>query len=166
MPKKIKKSFFWIQKALQVLGQRTTLPNEVGEIIQPVIDTFGWERLAGRTDFAVAAVAAPGIIVNGPITPDGVLRLYLNASVKHTDTGVTHFIWIDLDMRGASAELVGVTNPNVAVPVSVDQSTDRWLAVAPTHRLRARADVATVAGALTMSMNFIDLPIGEYIPTV
>ena len=159
---KIKRSFIWLRQALDIID-KTTLPGDILGEVRPTIDTFGWERLAGRTEFAAVAVAAPGIIVNGPVTPDGVLRLYLNASVKHTDTGVTHFIWIDLDMRGASAELVGVTNPNVAVPSNVDQSADRWLLVAPTHRLRARADVATVAGALTMSMNFVDLPIGEYV---
>ncbi len=161
----INRALMWLRKSLEIT-EETDSPQTLSEILRPTIDVFGWERLAARTQFAAASVAAPGIIVNGPVTPDGVLRLVLNASVRHTDTGVDHFIWIDLDMRGASAELVGITSPSVAVPPLVDQSTDRWFTIAPTHRFRGRAELATIAGALTLSMTFIDLPIGEYVPSL
>lgn len=160
---KIKRNFVWLRRVLGIID-KTTLPGEILGDVRPTMDLFGWDRLAEASSFSASAVAAPGFLVNGPITPEGVVRLVLNASVRHTDTGVSMFMFIDKDMRGTSAELVGVTTPYVQLPPNVDASADRWLTLAPRHRLRGRAEAALVAGALTLSFEFIDLPIGEYIP--
>ncbi len=158
---KIKRSFIWLRQVLGIID-KTTLPGDVLGEVRVGMDLFGWDKLAGPLEFDNSGIAAPGIIVNGPITPDDVLRVYFHASVTHTDTGVNHFIWID--RLTPSGDNIGVTNPNVAVPSTVDQASVHWIWVQPGARLRGRADVALVAGALVLDLQFIDLPFGEYIP--
>lgn len=161
---KIKRNFVWLRQVLGIID-KTTLPGEILGDVRPTMDLFGWDRLGEASSFSASAVAAPGFLVNGPITPEGIVRLVLNASVRHTDAGVDHLLWIDKDMRGPSAQLVGVTTPYLALPTGVDASADHWIMLAPRHRLRGRAAAALVAGALTLAFEFIDLPQGEYIPT-
>lgn len=162
---KIKRSFVWLRKTLGIID-KTTLPGEVLGDVRPVIDLFGWDRLGEASVVSANSVVAPGATVNGDVTPDGVLRLVLHANVQHTDTNVDHFLWIDKLAQAAGGFIVGVTSPNVAVPVLVDQSTSGWFVLAPGDRIRGNADVALVAGALTLNTNFIDLPLGEYIPSI
>jgi len=165
---KVKRAFTWIRNSLSIID-RTTLPGEILGEIRPTMDLFGWERLADRSTslFNESNAAAPAANVNGPVTPEGVLRLVLHASVKHSDVGVSHLLWIDKDLRGVTPELVGVMQlVPFAIPEGIDVSLERWITIESGRRIRGRADVALIAGSLTLSMNFIDLPIGEYVPSL
>ncbi len=151
----------WLRKVLQVT-EETESPSRLSEIVSPAMDVFGWDRLAEVRTQDNTGAAAPATTVAAPVTPDGVLRVVFHASVRHTDTGVDHFLWIDrLEPTGGG--LTGVTTPNVAVPVGVDQGATSWIFLEPGSRLRGRSDIALVAGALAIDIVFIDLPIGEYI---
>jgi len=158
---KIKRSFIWLRQVLGIID-KTTLPGDVLGEVRVGMDVFGWERVGGVTLHDNSGAAAPATIVNGPITPDDVLRVYFHASVRHTDPGVTHFLWID-KLMPTGGGLIGVTTSNVAAPATVDQSADRWIYVESGARLRGRSGDALVAGALALDLNFVDLDIGEYI---
>ena len=99
----INRALMWLRKTLQIT-EETDSPQILSELLRPTIDVFGWERLAERTTFFQATAAAPAVNVNGPVTPDDVLRLVLHANVSHTDTGVAHLLWIDYDLRSAAVE--------------------------------------------------------------
>ncbi len=159
----INRAFSWIKKVLEVT-EPTDVPDRVAPLVQPGMDVFGWERLAGPTTHVNAGAAAPASIVTGPLTPQGILRVVFHASVRHTDTGVVHFLWID-KLMPTGGGLIGITSSNVEVPVGVDQGLDRWIFLEPGCRIRGRAGIALVAGAIALDMNFIDLPFGEYIQT-
>jgi len=156
----INRGLMWLRKVLQVT-EETESPSVLSEIVQPSMDVFGWDRLE-NPEFDTSGVAAPTIVVNGPITPEGVIRLVLHASVVHTDSTLSHFLWID-KQREVTTELVGVSNPINEVPADVDIGLDRWVWVEPGSRLRGRAAVALGNGALVLDITFVDLPIGEYI---
>jgi len=158
----INRGFMWIRKVLEITEQ-TESPQVLGEVAQPTIDVFGWERLAEVRSFDSSGAAAPATTVSGPATPDGVLRVVLHASVVHTDTGVDHFLWID-KVQPTGGGITGVTSPNIAVPINVDVGMTRVIHLQPGTILRGRADIALVAGALSLDLEFIDLPIGEYFP--
>jgi len=151
----------WLRKALQIT-EETESPQVLSEISQPTIDTFGWERLFGPTVHDTSGVGAPNTTVNGPLTPDDVLRVVLLASVAHTEAGVSRFMFIDKLMQDAVAT-VGVTSPKIQLPPLVVEGIDRWVFLEPGTRLRGQTDVALIAGALVLDINFVDLPIGEYI---
>lgn len=158
---KIKRNFVWLRKVLGIID-KTTLPGEVLGDVRPTMDLFGWDRLADVPEFASPFTAAPGTITTGPVTPEGFLRCYKHVAVRHTDTGVSHFLWIEKGLPGAV--FVGLTAPNIEVPPLVPQAAPKWILVEPGAFLRGRTDIALVAGAIAMDMSFFDLPIGEYIP--
>ena len=160
---KIKRNFVWLRRVLGIID-KTTLPGEIVGEVRPTMDIFGWDRLFGPTEHDTSGVAAPATTVSGPVTPDDVLRVVLHASVVHTDTGVTHFLWID-KLMPIGGFIVGMPVPLAAVPVDVDVGTQSWIFLEPGSTLRGRADTALVAGALVLDINFIDLPAGEYIRT-
>jgi len=161
---KVKRAFTWLRTSLRIID-RTTLPGEILGEIRPILDTFGWDRLHEASSFASPFTAAPGNIVTGPVTPDDVIRVYLTAAVRHTDTGVSKFLWIEKSLPG-NLTFVGVTPPTLAIPPQVPQALGRVIVLEPAARLRGRTDVNLVAGAIALDLNFIDLPFGEYIPAV
>ncbi len=157
----INRGFTWLRKVLEIT-EETDAPSVLSEIVRPSMDLFGWERLGGVTEFDSSGAAAPAQFVNGPTTPDDVLRLYVHASVVHTDTGVTKFLWIEKQLP-ITTSVIGCTVPQ-NVPINVDVGSPDWIWVEAGARLRGRSDINLVAGALVLDLNFIDLPIGEYIP--
>lgn len=161
---KVKRAFIWIRSALRIID-RTTLPGEILGEIRPILDTFGWDRLREATELGTTFTAAPGVSTTGAVTPDDVLRVYVAGAVRHTDVGVNHFLWIEKVLRDTS-QVIELTPPTLAVPVDVPQCLTRWIVVEPGARLRGVTDLALVAGAIALNLNFIDLPFGEYIPPV
>lgn len=158
---KIKRSFIWLRDSLEIID-RTTLPGTILGEVRPVLDTFGWDRLV-EPEFVSQFAAAPANGVAGPVTPQGVVRVILTASVRHTDTGVDHFLWIE-KLQTDITLITHITPPTIAVPVDVPQSLTRWIWCEPGTRLRGRSDINLVAGAIAFSFTFLDLPFGEYIP--
>lgn len=158
---KIKRSFIWLRNSLELID-RTTLPGEILGEVRPTLDTFGWDRLK-QNEFSTQFASAPANGVAGPVTPEGVVRLILTASVRHTDTGVVHFMWIE-KLESVITEITHVTDPTVEKPVNVPESLKRWIWVPPGARLRARVLTNLVAGSVAFNFTFIDLPFGEYIP--
>ncbi len=158
----INRGFMWLRKVLEIT-EETESPQVLGEVAQPIIDVFGWDRLGEQRDWDSSGAAAPASTVLGPVTPDGVLRLVTHASLVHTDTGVDHILWID-KVREPAAQTVGIFTFPLAVPINVDVALDRFIQMEQGSLLRGRADIALVAGALVLDIEFIDLPIGEYVP--
>lgn len=156
----INRALMWLRKTLEIT-ELTDSPQVLSEVLRPTIDVFGWDRLS-ETVFDSPFVAAPGLTVNSDVTPDDVLRVYLHAAVRHTDAGVTHTLWIQ-KLANVGGISVGVTSPFLAVPVGVPIAAQQWILVEPGARLQGRAPIALVAGAIAMDLNFVDLPIGEYI---
>ncbi len=159
----INRALMWLRKTLEIT-EETEAPQVLGELLRPTIDVFGWDRLTVQ-EYISTSAAAPAASVNTATTPVDVMRLYLNASVRHTDTGVAHQMWIEKIAVG-SLLFMGIVNSQPAeIPVGVRFGIDRWIWCEPGTRMRAQSSIALVAGALAFEVNFIDLPFGEYIQT-
>ena len=165
MAKVFKKPLFWVQKALDVLGERTSLPNKVDDLVRPNLDSLGWTRLE-ENQLVVQSSAGAATIVS-VVCPEDTLRLILGASVHHTDvTGPpTYWLWLEKRFSGpASTNAVGLTMPSAPVPAQVKQSLTRPAFLTPGDALVAKSDVAIAAGNLVMIYEFFDLELGEYVP--
>ncbi len=160
---KIKRQFIWLRKTLELID-KTTLPGEILGEVRPTLDTFGWDRLSALPTFANTFDPAPAIEIDSAIVPEGVARLFLCAAVRHTEPAVNHFMWIER-VQPAALEC-SITNPTVALPPTVAIGVERPFLLSPGEFLRAKTDVALIAGALALDVVFIDLPFGEYIPPV
>ena len=160
----IRRPLFWLQKALDVFGQKTSLPSEVNEEIVPSLDSFGWERLgeAEQVSRSGAAPAQHTSFING-----NNVTLVLHASVHHTDTGVTHNPMISVRKSDVTSGFgVGVGVDRAANVVDERASLIRPVVLMPGDILFGRLSTATVAGAVQLTMWNIDLgaAAGEYVP--
>lgn len=158
---KIKRSFVWLRKTLGIID-KTTLPGDVLGEVRPIMDVFGWERLGEPSEFISPFTAAPGNTVTSTLVPDTVVRLILFAAVRHTDPGVPHFLWIDKVMPGGATNVSLTSNPTDQL-TSLPQGLTRRIILEPGSALRGRSLDALVGGALALDINFIDIPIGEYV---
>ncbi len=160
----INRALMWLRRSLEVT-EVTDSPQVLSELLRPTIDVFGWERLGENVEFSTQFANAPATTVAGPVTPDGVLRLITLASVRHTDTGVTHQLFIE-KLMPVITNIVHVQTAQLELAVNIPLALDRWITVEAGARLRAVSPLALVAGAIAFNFNFIDLPIGEYVPSL
>jgi len=159
----INRSLMWLRKVLQIT-EETDSPRVLSEIAQPIIDVFGWERLA-QTTSQVNTSGANVNTVSSPAVPEDVLRLVLEASVETTESTLAFHMWID-HLNSADNVFVGVMRP-VAVPISaiiIRNAMTRTIIQRPGDQLTGRCTPATGVGdTLAIRQTFVDLPIGEYI---
>ncbi len=153
----INRALMWLRKTLEIT-EETDAPQVLSEILRPTIDVFGWERLATPT---FDTEFSPTTIVAGPITPPGVLRIVTTVSVRHTDVGVTHILWMDKLIE--TGEIIGLVQNPPALLNDVSMGLDRWIPVEAGARLRGRTFLALAVGNIALDFQFVDLPIGEYI---
>ncbi len=159
----INRALMWLRKSLEIT-EATDSPRVLSEVLDPIVDVFGWERL----NEATALVTTSGANVNtitSPAVPDDVLRLILEASVETTESTLAFHMWMDhLDFR--TNVNVGVMRP-VAVPISaiiIRNAMKGPLFLRSGDRLAGRCTPATGVGdSLTIRQRFVDLPIGEYV---
>jgi len=156
----INRAFSWIKKVLEVT-EVTTVPDTVLPEVTPTLDMFGWERYTElqRHD----AGQANANLSNLPVVPQGILRLYVALSGETNDTVNAFTHWMEVNA-------VAVTTP-VTLPVSTVLIRAGHLAnpilVREGLSVSARCSPTTAGGIVLRATGlFIDLPIGEYIPSL
>lgn len=159
---KIKRSFVWLRRTLEIIA-KTTLPGEILGEVRPILDTFGWDRLQ-EEQFSQATAAAPARAVASDTPPVGTLRFVLGASLEHTDTGVTATGWL-LKRRNPGATDVGLPTDRSAIVVGEFLSMQGTTFLVNNDFIIAEVFAVPVAGQLSLRLRFIDLPFGEYIPS-
>ncbi len=159
----INRALMWLRKTLEIT-EATDSPRVLSEILDPVVDVFGWERL-NEAEGNIITSGANVNTISAQAVPADVLRLVLEASVETTESTLAFQMWIDhLDF--VTNINVGVMRP-IAVPISaiiIRNGMSRTLIMRPGDRLAGRCTPATGVGdTLTLRQRFVDLPIGEYI---
>ncbi len=158
----INRSLMWLRKVLQIT-EETDSPRVLSEILTPAIDVFGWERYFEAQFATFAGAAATSSVVSLP-TPADVLRVITGASVESTDPA-SLTMWIAKRTEPGSVQF-GVSAPTVAV-AGIQCPLKRRVIVPPTERLVGRSVPAPAAAtALTIRLEFIDIPIGEYLKSL
>jgi len=159
----INRGLQWIKKVLEIT-EVATVPTQVLPEVRPTLDLFGWERL-GETENAAFNNAAPATsIVTGTsfAVDDGSVRYIINMSGQHTDTGVPHTVW--MTKRGTSGGDVGLPLDRTLIDPLENASMIGNTWIFPGESVAFRTDLALVAGIIQINIEFIDVPIGEYIP--
>ncbi len=163
----INRGLMWLRKSLEIT-EETESPRVLSEILQPTIDTFGWERLGEAITVRTAAGGNPNS-VSSPAVPNDVLRLLLAASVDTSDLAGGFTLWIEV--RNAAGFDLGLTSP-VLVPLStlaIRVPLLRPVVLRPGDVLRGRSSDNIGVGNLTLTEVFVDIPGrkgGEYVPPV
>jgi len=156
----INRALTWIKKTLEIT-EVSNVPAAVLDDVNATLDLFGWERLPQAQILQVSNPLAN--FANSAVGPDDVTRLILAASARHSDI-INHELWVEKNPAG------GVVRVALNAPVNVAAETDAGITrptfLNPGDFLRARTEAAVGAGSVVITIYFIDLPIGEYMPPV
>ncbi len=163
----INRPLSWIKKSLQVT-EVTEVPDRILPDVRPVLDALGWERLQESVCLTLSNAAPANSIFTNPVTDQSMVRYFLKVSGNHFDTGVTHTVWLEkrcLDpVRGASD--IGLPLDRRQIVVGEAASMIGHTFVVPGQSLVFRSFAALAVGTIQIHLEFIDIPLGEYIPHI
>lgn len=164
MPKIFRKPLFWVQRALDVVGVKTSLPDHVDELVRPSLDALGWDRLK---ELVKSTVSNPtSTTVASAACPQGVHRLIVCAGTMHADTGVNHNPQFFIRLAGSAAPDVAVGADRRIIVPNETAALRRPVLLRPGDRLIVTYAVAVTVGSVTLQTLHVDLPgpAGEYVP--
>ncbi len=151
----------WLRKTLEIT-EETESPQVLGEKVVPNIDVFGWERLPELQILQTAAAATGEVLSGSP--PAGIVRLVVNCSLLLTGSGVGVTAIIRKRIPSGA---------NVGLPTDRDAIEDDEVASIIGHTFLVEGDAIVgayvnppVGGTSTLSVAVIDLPVGEYLPSI
>jgi len=161
---KIKRPLIWLQTVLEILGQKTTLPESITEEVRPTVDLFGWDRHVETERTTNAGADNTNQVVSAQV-PDGFVRFITAASLETTDDANALHLWMAKRTEPGSQQ-VGLTRPFLA-PVGtagMEIPLERPVLLLENERLVGRSDPAPAVGsALTIIFTSVLLPFGEYV---
>ncbi len=154
---------------LQQDGEPIELPRRFLDSIALSVDALGWRRYESATASNFAAVAA-NVVVSTAV-PAHTLRFIVSANVQVNDPLVAHTVWIEhrvaasgIDVAVSRPLLVPFAGAGNAVP---RVGMERPVVLSPGDALLGRCSPDSGAGIqLIVRYRSVDLPIGEYIPSL
>jgi len=164
---KIKRPLIWLQTVLQILGQKTTLPESIDEEVRPTVDLFGWDRHVETLRTTNAGADATNQVVSAQV-PDGFVRFITAASIETNDDVTAMHLWLARRTEPGSVQ-VGLTRPFLAPAgtAGMEIPLERHVLLLENERLVGRSDPAPLAGsALTINFVSVLLPFGEYVKSL
>ncbi len=168
----INKSLEWIAKALgrsKKPGVSDRLPSFLEDGIRGTVDILGWERYLERKSSRIQGVVTAQF-ANGPVTPEGQLRLVVGAAVHHTDP-ITRVLKIELvETRGSdvpSGAAIGIAaDGQTALSPDRALTLDRHVILAPGDFIRGGRNAGTFGAGTEaiLTLMWLELDLGEYVP--
>jgi len=157
----INRGFMWLRRVFEVT-EETDTPRVLSEVAQPIVDTFGWERLE-NTQFEADAAGQPATAVASSTPAVGILRVVFGASLEHSNVGATHDAML-IKRRNPGGVDVGLPTDRSSIIAGEFLSMQGHTFLVNNDFVIAEMLVAPIAGQMTLRVNFVDLPFGEYIP--
>jgi len=161
---RIKRAILWIRRALEITD-KTDVPETIVNIVNPTLDVFGWERLTTRQAVQTATGAPTTTVFTAafPITDPPVIRFIIQASITHFEAAVTRKVWLNKRQPSPVVE-VGIPIDRVEIETNEKASMIGNTYIEQGEFLVGRTATALIASSFAIETEFIDLPIGEYIP--
>jgi len=157
----INRALMWLRKTLEIT-EETESPQVLSEKLRPIVDVFGWHRLE-EEEFLTSTAAQPAVAVASATPAVGTLRLVLQASLEHSDTGVNHIAWLT-KRRNPGPLDCGLPTDRVDIDAGEFLSMVGHTYLINNDFVIAEMIGAPVAGSMVLRLIAIDLPIGEYVP--
>jgi len=163
---KITRVLLWLRKSFEIID-KTNTPDKLDSTIVQTVEALGWQRLVEAEGSAVSGVAVSSI---GSIAvPEGFLRLILAAGLETSDVLGPFQFWFDHTTVRGSTQAASLQRPYV-VPVGsagVRVGLQRPVVLAAGDTLVGKTSPAVGVGeSLIMRMRSVDIPEGEYVPSV
>ncbi len=160
---RISRAIRWMALTLTANRDFLPFPSGITDTINPVIDIFGSQR-AGEMQFATVIDTVGSIEVFHTLVDQGAVRQYLSMEWSHND-GAAHslrpgrIIQTDTGFPFAGFETEKNFGP-------LDFQAARDITVGPNQRLAVQADAMGAAARMTLTVLWIETPLGEYLRSV
>ena len=163
---RIERAIRWMAKVLTANRDALPFPKGMTDQLNPTIDVFGSQRMG---DVQVATVLGPlgGVEVVHTQVPDDSIRFYLSMEFSSDDAGIgaprrlragrTFPTDLGFPFAGMQDEVVGTAGNFFAV---------RNFTVPPRGRAAVTADGMGVAARMTITVVWIETPLGEYLRSI
>jgi len=159
---RIKRAILWVRKSLEIT-ERTDVPETIENIVRPTLDVLGWERLVESTIIQTAAGAPTTTVFTASFTDPETIRYIVKCSLTHFEAAVTRTVWLNKRQEGPVFE-VGLPIDRVSIMTNEKSSMIGTTYIERGQALVGRTATALAAGSFAIETEFIDIPIGEYIP--
>jgi len=163
---RIERAIRWMARTLTANRDPLPFPKGMTDQVNPTIDVFGSQRI-GEVQVATVIGALGAVEVFHTVVPDESVRFYLSMEFSSDDAGVGaprrlrpgRIFATDagFPFAGMQDEIIGTAGEFFAV---------RNFTVGPTARAAVTADGMGAAAAMTITVAWIETPLGEYLRSV
>ncbi len=157
---RIERAITWIAKSLTANRDANPTPEGVIDLILPNVDIFGTQRV-GEMQFATVFGPLGQLEVFHTEVPEGFYRRYLAMEYANNDP-------LAQDLRGGMIIATSTGFPfaalksDIAVPQN-ERLVLRNFTVPPRGRAAATASGVAAGARITISVLWIEVPVGEYL---
>ncbi len=156
---KIKRSFLWLRRSLEIID-KTTLPAEILGEVRPTLDLFGWDLPVYEFISTVAAGVATTTRL-APV-PEGETHLFCACDISHNDPVGSKDMSIQLEnVGGSQVALTQTVGLNANFFVALRRP---YLVTAGSNLMGVSRNAIALGSQFTIRAMFIRLTPGEYLP--
>ncbi len=160
---RIQRAIRWMAKTLTANRDALPFPSGITDQINPVIDVFGSQRIEELQFETVLGTLAAIEVTHGPV-PDDQVRHYLSMEYASSDAA-------GVDLRAGRVVPTSTGFPFAALADQVTAPANQTFAVrnftVPPRGFAAVQATAMAAGArMTITLLWIDAPLGEYLRSI
>ncbi|MEE8538827.1 MAG: hypothetical protein V3S54_03350 [Woeseiaceae bacterium] len=156
------RSLEWIATALRTFREKP-LPSTYFTDVQPVFDLFGSAR-SSEMQFATFGSLLGGIELAHARVAAGRVRQYLSMEYSHDDL-VNHVLRPGRVIDTATGFPFAAMRDGISVS-DVEPLSIRNFTIGPGSRAAVQADAMGAGARLTLSLVWIEVPLGEYLQSI
>lgn len=155
---RIERAFDWVPTALQANRDQNPIPEGFWSAVMPTVEIFGSQR-AAEIQVATVAGTVGSVEEFHTLVPSGRVRHYLSMEYSHDDV-VNHLLRPGrIIATGTGFPFAGIRDA-VSVPAAQELAV-RNFTVGPNHRAAIRAEAMAGAAAMSLTVTWVEVPLGE-----
>jgi len=160
---RIERAIRWMAKALTANRDALPFPQGITDQINPVIDLFGSQRIA-ELQVATVLGGSGKIEVSHTTVPEDTVRQYLSMEFSSDDLTARRVRAGRIFRTATGFPFAGMQDEVLATAGSF--FAVRNFTVGPGGRAAARANAVTAGAQLTITVVWLETPLGEYLRSI
>lgn len=155
---RIERTFDWLPTALQANRDQNPIPEGFWSAVMPTVEIFGTQRAAEIQVVTVAGTVG-SVEEFHTLVPSGRVRHYLSMEYDHDDV-VNRFLRPGRIIATSGGFPFAGIRDAISVPAAQELAV-RNFTVGPNQRAAIRADAMGVGAAMSLTVTWIEFPLGE-----
>ncbi len=160
---RIQRAIRWMATTLTANRDALPFPTGITDQINPVIDVFGSQR-AGEMQFLTIVDTLGSIEVFHTQVDQGRVRQYVSMEWSHNDAATRSLRPGRIIPTDTGFPFAGFESEEAIGPLDFQGARD--ITVGPGQRIAVQANAMGVAASMTLTVLWIETPLGEYLRSV